>query len=151
MHRFWATQVFLLPQKACILRPYCNCNGVTAIKIKMLHQVFSNFDKVEKAVPKGSRHMTDMRVGSLSTDRWVETRLGAKYHDKLPPQNKLVIDGRLPCLYIFRQFFSISKKFIKLIIAPFLGDDIRNYWQTKKCFCFFHNQITSIYFWWGFP
>ena len=58
-------------------------------------------DKVEKAVSKGSRHMTDMRVGSLSTDRWVETRLGAKYHDKLPPQNKPVIDGRFSCLPIY--------------------------------------------------
>ena len=54
--------------------------------------------------------MTDMRVGSLSTDRWVETRLGAKYHDKLPPQNKPVIDGKLPCLYIFSTSFLTFKE-----------------------------------------
>mgnify|MGYP001477210817 CR=1 FL=1 len=51
-------------------------------------KVLSNFDEVKKAVSKGSRHMADMRVGSLSTDRWVETRLGAKYHDKLPPSKQ---------------------------------------------------------------
>ena len=53
--------------------------------------------------------MTDMRVGSLSTDRWVETRLGAKYHDKLPPQNKPVIDGRLPCSKIQQTKIAVTK------------------------------------------
>ena len=35
--------------------------------------------------------------------------------------------------------------------APFLSDDIPNYRLTKTCFCFFHQKITSINFWWNFP
>ena len=59
-----------------------------------------------------------MRVGSLSTDRWVETRLGAKYHDKLPPQtSQLLMADCHAYLYIFRHFFSLSKKFTKIIMC----------------------------------
>ena len=95
--------------------------------------------------------MTDMRVGSLSTDRWVETRLGAKYHDKLPPQNKLVIDGRLPCLYIFRQFFSISKKFTEIIIClntvvyKIFMDFLKCLFQTALTIHFFVTRIFTLY------
>ena len=36
-------------------------------------------------------------------------------------------------------------------ISPISRWWFQNYWQTKQCFCFFHNEITSINFWWDFP
>ena len=42
-------------------------------------------------------------------------------------------------------FLVTSKTFLLHTIAPFLGDDIWKYLQTKKNrFVFFHNKITTI-------